>query len=164
MFQSNEDNNSILDDTRTLVYTEVLNDAQKNNYIIQGHSLARGYYSPIFNDFINKNSDGLLKGERAACEVCILNVFTYMGIIGVILYMSIFIKSTYIAMFKSNNDYVKVIAIFVLFRWIYSWIEELSSFNISYLSLWIMVAICFSPYFRKMSNSEFKNWFHSILK
>lgn len=164
IFQSDKENNSMLDDTRTLVYAEVLNDAQKNNYIIQGHSLARGYYSPIFNEFINKNSDGLLKGERAACEVCILNIFTYMGIIGVIFYMLIFIKSTYMAMFKSNNDYVKAIAIFVLFRWIYSWVEELSSFNITYLTIWIMIAICFSPYFRKMSNLEFKKWFYSILK
>lgn len=165
IFNSNkEESGSVLDDTRTLVYIEVLEDALKNNYVVQGHSLARGYYSPMFNEFIDQNSGGLLKGERAACEVSILNIFTYMGILGVVLYMSIFIKSTYLAIFNSNNDYVKAIALFVLFRWIYSWVEELSTFNITYLTLWIMIAICYSSYFRRMSNIEFKGWLNSIIR
>ncbi len=165
MFQSDKEaNGSALADTRTSVYIEVLNSALQNHYVTQGHSLARGYESVIFNDVINESSDGLLNGERPGCETCILNVFTYMGIIGVILYMLIFLRSTFLAISRSNNSYIKIVALFVLFRWIYSWIEELAFFNITYLMLWIMVAMCFSPYFRRMTNEEFKWWFKTILK
>lgn len=165
IFQSDkEKSGSALEDTRTLVYIEVLNSALKNHYIIQGHSLARGYESVIFNDDINESSGGLLKGERPGCETCILNVFTYMGIIGVILYMLIFLRATFLAISRCNNSYIKIVALFVLFRWIYSWIEELAFFNITYLMLWIMVAMCFSPYFRRMTDEEFKSWFKAILK
>lgn len=165
IFQSDKEaNGSVLEDTRTLVYIEVLNSALQNHYIVQGHSLARGYECVMFNDDINEVAGGALKGERPASETCILNIFTYMGIIGVVLYMLIFFKSTFLAIFHSNNNYIKVIALFVLFRWIYSWVEELAFFNITYLMLWIMVAMCFSPYFRRMTNEEFKCWFKAILK
>lgn len=159
-----ESNGSVLKDTRTLVYIEVLNSALQNHYIIQGHSLARGYESIMFKDDINEASGGFLRGERPASETCILNVFTYMGGIGVVLYMLIFLRSSFWAIFHSNNDYIKVVALFILFRWIYSWVEELAFFNITYLTLWIMVAMCFSPYFRRMTNEEFKCWFKAILK
>ncbi len=165
MFQSDKETNGlVLQDTRTLVYMEVLNSALQNHYIVQGHSLARGYETVMFNDDLNEASDGLLKGERPGCETCILNVFTYMGVIGVILYMLIFLRATFLAVFHSSNNYIKVIALFVLSRWIYSWIEELSFFNITYLMLWIMVAMCFSPYFRMMTNKDFKCWFKTIIK
>ena len=141
-----------------------MNSALQNHYIIQGHSLARGYDSIMFGEALNEAMGNQFRGERPASETCILNVFTYMGIIGVILYMLIFMRSTFLAIFHSNNNYIKIIALFVLFRWIYSWIEELAFFNITYLMLWIMVAMCFSPYFRMMTNKDFKCWFKTIIK
>lgn len=159
----NKANEATLKDTRTLVYAEVLKSAVENHYTIQGHSLARGYDSVIFGDDVDKVSGGLLKGERPSSETCILNVFTHMGVIGVFLYMLIFFKSTFLAIFHSKNDYIKIVALYVLFRWVYSWIEELAFFNITYLMLWIMISMCFSSYFRSMTNQEFRYWFKSIL-
>lgn len=155
---------TLLDDTRTLLYKEVIKAAIDDKCIVFGHSLARGYYAPMVADFIVENTGGMLKGERIGCEVLILNIFTYMGIVGVILFMMIIMKSVYLALFKSNNDYVKVIALFLLFRWIYSWIEELQTFSITYITIWLMIAICFSNKFRDMSDKEFKRWFLAILK
>lgn len=77
----------------------MLNSAVENHYTIQGRSLARGYDSVIFGDDVDKVSGGLLKGERPSSETCILNVFTHMGVIGVFLYMLIFFKSTFLAIF-----------------------------------------------------------------
>ena len=159
-----ETSGSALYDTRTLIYAEVLGSAINNNYVIQGHSLARGYQSLMFGDAVDEAMGGMLKGERPGSETCILNVFTYMGGIGLFLYMLIFLKSSYLAIFNSNNNYIKIIALSVLFRWIYSWIEEFTLFNITYLILWIMISMCFSPYFRSMTNVEFKCWFKSMLK
>ena len=159
-----ETSGSALYDTRTLIYAEVLGSAINNNYVIQGHSLARGYQSLMFGDAVDEAMGGMLKGERPGSETCILNVFTYMGGIGLFLYMLIFLKSSYLAIFNSNNNYIKIIALFVLFRWIYSWIEEFTLFNITYLILWIMISMCFSSYFRSMTNVKFKCWFKSMLK
>ena len=104
-----------------------------------------------------------LEGERPRCEISILNVFTYMGIIGVLLYMSIFIYSSYLAVFRSKNRFLPIIGLFIAFRWLYGWIEDFSLFNSNYMLLWIMIGICISPIFRNMNNYEFKDWLNSLL-
>ena len=78
--------------------------------------------------------------------------------------MYIFIYSSYLAVFCSKNRYLPVIGIFVAFRWLYGWIEDFSLFNLNYISLWIMIGICFSPIFRNMNNKEFKEWIKLLLE
>lgn len=156
-------NDVAFEDTRTSLYKEVISSAIVKDYWILGHSLARGYYSKWFS----KQKDApvkALESERPSCESSILNVFTYMGVIGVILYMAIFVYSSYLAVCKSNNIYIPTLGIFVSFRWLFGWIEDFSSFNFTYIILWIMIAMCFSPYFRGMTNNDFKNWFKNIFK
>lgn len=160
-----EDNSgTFVEDTRTPVYKDIILPAIENNYYIWGHSLARGYPSTMFGESTAEALGGdFLEGERPRCEISILNVFTYMGIIGVLLYMSIFIYSSYLAVFRSKNRFLPIIGLFIAFRWLYGWIEDFSLFNSNYMLLWIMIGICISPIFRNMNNYEFKDWLNSLL-
>jgi hypothetical protein len=144
-------------DTRTFIYEEAILSAINENYVIQGNSLARGYKSKsfAFTDFYGR-------GERNASEVSIINVFTYFGILGVFTYFGIFLSATYKAIYKSNSTYMKVVGFYVTFRWFFAWIEDFSRFDLNYLFLWIMIAMCFSPQFRSMNNSQFEIWVRSI--
>ena len=150
---------SLTADTRTFLYVETISSSIKHNYYIQGHSLARGYESPWFRG-TDLTSYG--RGERGSCEVSILNVYTYMGIIGVLLYFGIFCGAV-ISVFKNSQNYMMyVIACIVAFRWTFAWLEDFTRFDLNNLFLWIMITMCYSPYFLKMSNRSFILWIRNI--
>lgn len=128
-----------------------------------GRSIARGYDSVSFGDWADK-AMGIKRGERQRCETSILNIFNYFGIIGIILYLVIFIYASFLAIYKSRNLFISVIGIYVAFRWLFAWIEDFSRFDLNYLFLWILIGICYSPIFRNMSNKEFILWFKNITK
>lgn len=150
---------SALVDTRTFLYVEEITSAVKNNYVIQGRSMARGYDSSYFGD-----SDKSKRGERGRCETSILNIFNYFGLIGVIIYFWIFVTASYKAIAHSKNVYVPIIGVYVAFRWLFGWIEDFSNFDLNYLFLWIMISICYSEEYRNMTNQEFIGWIRQTTK
>lgn len=150
---------SALTDTRTFLYSEEITSAIKNNYVIQGRSMARGYDSLFFGD-----NDESKRGERGKCETSILNIFNYFGLIGVIIYLGIFVTASYKAIAHSKNVYVPIIGVYVAFRWLFGWIEDFSIFDLNYLFLWIMISICYSDEYRNMTNQEFIGWIRQTTK
>lgn len=152
---------SLTRDTRTLLYVEVIESAIKNQYILFGRTPARGNDSKLFGKY-NKFTLHTGKSERFANEVAILNIFTWLGLIGVVLYFLIFIKATNLAVNCSNNIFMKLIGINVSFRWAYGFVEDFSQFDLSNIFLWIMIGMCFSKSFREMSDTEMKVWVRKI--
>ena len=150
-------------DTRTFLYKEVILSAIKNDYVIIGRSPARGNESEAFGLHA---AEELKTGryERYGNEVSILNIFTWTGLVGVILYFLVFFKAVYLAIAKSKSNFLRIIGLYVTFRWIYLWVEDPNIFNINNILLWMVVAMCYSEQFRNMSDSEFKNWLNSIFK
>jgi hypothetical protein len=148
-------------DTRTFLYVEVFESAIKHNYLLFGRTPARGNDSVSFGDY---NIEILKTGkqERFSNEVSILNIFTWLGIVGVILYFLIFLRSSYLAVNESNNIYIKLVGLNVSFRWAYGFVEDFSNFDLSNIFLWLMIGMCFSRTFRQMSNIQMKNWVLSI--
>lgn len=152
-------------DTRTFLYQEVILSAIKNHHVVWGRSPARGYESQYFTFDSHQNRNMNMRiGERYGTEVSVLNIFLHTGLIGLILYFSIFYYSSYLGIFKSRNIYIKLIGLFIVFRWCYGWIEDFNQFDINYAMLWMFISMCISPYFRAMSNMEFKQWILSIIK
>ena len=78
--QTNYGNESLVDDTRTLLYQEAINSSLENGYVVWGRTFGYGYdsdWQTIRND-INKN----VIAQRNA-EVFIINIYTWMGLMGV---------------------------------------------------------------------------------
>lgn len=144
-------------DTRTFIYEEVLYTANKYNTWLIGRSPARGNISDSFggNDMNGRN-------ERAANEAAIPNVFMWTGLIGVALYFIVFYKASYIAINKSRNIFSKLIGLYVAFRWLYSWVEDINNFSLNYFMLWVLVGLCLSTSFNNMTNSEVRIWVRGI--
>src|SRR5690554_4593063 len=149
----------ILSDTRTFIYEEVLLSAVNNNYWVFGRTPARGNDSFTFGVI---ESEWTGRNERLANEVALANVFTWTGIVGVILYMFVFFGASYLAVNRSNNIYTKMLGIYVAFRWLYSWVEDVNDFTLNYFMLWIMIGLCFSYSFRKMTNKDIVIWARGI--
>ena len=148
-------------DTRSFLYEEVLTSALKNKYVIWGRTPARGNDSYYFGWF---NAEELKTGkyERHGNEMCHLNVFTWLGLIGLLLHSAIYLIASYRAVYYSNNLFVRYIGIMVAFNWALGWIENTTGFNIMNLTIWIMISVCLSSKFRSMNDMEFKLWLDSL--
>ncbi|MFA6794832.1 MAG: hypothetical protein WCR50_05005, partial [Proteiniphilum sp.] len=119
--QGNRVEMSAITDTRTFLYIEVLESAINNNYWFLGRTPARGNDSNTFGVLASELTG---RNERLANEIGLANVFTWTGIMGVILYFLIFYRASYLAVNRSNNIYVKMLGVFIAFRWLYSWVED----------------------------------------
>jgi len=150
-------------DTRTFLYVEVLSSAYKNDYYMIGRTPARGYDSVYFGDYLAKEL-GTGKAERFSSEVSIQNIFTWNGIVGVVLYFLVFFMASFQAIYRSNSFFMKMIGLFVAFRWSFAFLEDFTSFSIQYMFLWLLIAMCYSTEFRKMNNIEFTYWIRGIFK
>lgn len=144
-------------DTRTFIYEEVISSAITHHYVIWGRSPARGNDSAFFGA-ITAEELGTGKYERFMNEVCHPNVFTWLGLTGLIPWCLIYFTSSYLAINKSNNIYMKYVGIFIAFRFFLGWIEDMNNFNISGISVWIPIAMGLSEKFRSMDNSTFRQW------
>lgn len=163
--EATERNNNLLVDTRSFLYEEVILSSINNNYIISGRTPTKGYDSKYFvvDQYAAKKNNMKILNERGGCEVSILNIYTYIGLIGVIIYYLIFYSSSYLAIYKSNNIYIKLLGVFITFRWLYAWVEDFNNFDINYVMIWFMIGMCYSTQFRNMNNCQFKKWVISTL-
>lgn len=151
VFAENEESHSLEDfytDTRTGVYTEALTSAVENDYVLMGRTPARGYDS-LFQE--KRTGDT----ERSS-EVSIVNIFTWYGLIGVVLYTLLFWWIVGKGLFDSKNIYIKCIALYLCFRYLFAWIEDFNSLDASNITLWIMMSMCLIPHYREMSDKEFR--------
>ncbi len=146
---------NVMADTRTFIYEEVLESAVNNNYWLLGRTPARGNDSYAFGARAVEYTG---RYERLSNEVGIANVFTWTGIIGVILYMLIFFRASYLAVNRSRNIYAKMLGVYMAFRWLYSWVEDINNFTINYFILMVVMGLCFSESFRSMSDRDVIIW------
>lgn len=135
-------------DTRTTLFVESITSAIDNNYILVGRTPARGYDS-AFEQYRNN------KPERMA-EVSMINIFTWYGIVGVILYTLLFFQVTRYGLFRSNNYYIKILAVYLAFRYTMAWVEDCNRFDSVNISLWVMMSCCYLPSLRKLTNKKFR--------
>ena len=150
---------NVTTDTRTFIYSEVLQSAINNNYWLLGRTPARGNDSEIFGE---RAYELTRRSERLANEIGLANVFTWTGIAGVILYTLIFLRASYLAVNRSANIYAKMLGIYIAFRWLYAWVEDVNNFSLNYFMLWVMIGLCFSYTFREMTNKEIAVWVRGI--
>lgn len=153
---------SALADTRTFLYAEEIESSIIDNYYIWGNTPARGYKSIFFGEEVDEDF-GTKRGERQSCEVSILNVFNYFGVVGCLLYFIIFISASYQAVYKSENRYIQVIGLYVAFRWLFGFVEDFSRFDLNMMFLWFMIGMCNSKRFRQRTDEEFELWFMFVL-
>lgn len=150
-------------DTRTFIYVEVLQSALDHDYVLFGRSLARGNDSINFGSYM---AEELKTGkyERYQNELCHLNIFTWLGVLGALLYSLIYFRSSYLALYRSNSYFIKLIGVFIAFHWAYGWVEDTTKFDILNISLWSAIGMGLSSQFRAMSDKDFLKWFEGIFK
>jgi hypothetical protein len=87
-----------------------------------------------------------------------------MGVVGVVLYFFAFVKATGLAIYHSKNIYIKVIGLYLSFRWMYGFVEDFQMLDISTLTVWMLFAICFSNNFRDLTNKQISSYIYVVFR
>lgn len=152
-------------DTRTSLYEEVIATSMDRGTVLFGNTPARGYYSEWLTEMGDESDlmGSIHYGERGNTEASVLNVFMHFGIFGMIIYFLLFWRACYLGIFRSNNKYMPIIGLCVAFRYSMGWVEDFTNFDLNMFYIWAMIGMCYSPYFREMTDDEFIEWFDGIL-
>lgn len=155
-----------LTDTRTLLYEEVISTVLERNTVYFGGTPARGYNSQwgtVSQDQSDAMGD-MHYGERSMSECSVLNVFLHFGIVGLFVYMLLFWKASYLAIFKANNRYLQVIGFYVAFTFMLGWIGDNTRYDLNMFLIWVVLGMCYSPHYREMTDEEFRDWFAGVIE
>lgn len=146
---------SLTVDTRTFLWVETLSSLVNNGTIVIGEGAAGRYAS----DYFDMLEDG--RG-RYGSETFILNIWLYLGIVGVILMGTIFYYASFLAIKRSNNYLSKVLGLLIVIYWCLIFVGINSSVNLDTFFIWITLGLCMSNSFRAMSDMEMKQWVRGI--
>ena len=150
------DESGMYDDTRTGVYEEVIASAVDNNYVWFGRSLSRGYDTEFILGRYKDKEFSKQTLERGS-EVAALNLFTWGGVVYLLLFFIWQCNVVYVGLKKTNNRYTPILALYVAFYWAFSWVENVQVFSMFYIYAIIIMAMCMSPEFREMNDDEFRD-------
>ena len=152
-------------DTRTILYEDVIASALERHTVFFGVTPAGTYHS----EWMIRNMDSsditgdIHYGERGGTESSVLNVFLHFGVLGLIIYLVLFMSASYLAINKSNNMYMVLIGFYVAFRFMMGWVEDIINLDVNMFLLWAMIGMCYSPAFREMTDEEFREWFDGVI-
>lgn len=146
-------NEDAMIDSRTFLYVESIESAIKNNYWLLGRGIGYGYDSLFFEEYYDVSRLGFYRDA----EVFVINIFTWFGLFGLLLFTLLFFWAGYKAINHSNSHYMQYVGLVVAIQWLFCWIENSITFtNSALFSIWIPMALCFSPYWRNLSDEGFK--------
>lgn len=143
-------------DTRTFIYTNVSYTMDLYDAWIMGRSPAYGDEGPIgiASDIDNETH---LRG-RYGNEVQIMNILLWYGVIGCLLYFLMYARASFLAIYRSRSIIMKGIGIYVAFLWMWSFIWEITKFEVFFMMNIAFLGVCFSKKYREMTDKDFKQW------
>lgn len=135
-------------DTRTELYSEVVTDQTNILNIILGKSLSGTYNSSLAEAY------ELVSFNRNGCEVGILELYLWGGLLFVCLFFNIVFKASLNAIKKSRNVMMRIVALFVCVYWVMMFVE-LQQGNTSWsIAFWLGIGLCYNDKLLMMNNEE----------
>lgn len=148
---------NLLADTRTFIYRSVLSSSVANNSILFGTTPAKSAFVEEFDNEITRQT-----GRKNECGIA--NLYTWCGAAGVILMMFIYMQAIRLAINHSKNYSLQLLGVYIAYRWIIFWIEDIQNPTIDNVTLHIIIAIAYSKTFRNMSETRFKLFISNLFK
>jgi len=138
-------------DTRTFLYVDVFRDLTINKAFVFGKGINGGYASEDFETF-----------SRLAVEVGFLQILLKSGIIGFLLYISLFISAIFKALNHSENHFMKYLGLLLCGYVLMFFIEDIIGFTLFNVVIWSIVGMCHSKELRALNDKEIKDLFLNI--
>ncbi len=158
--EQNKRNEEMAADTRSFLYYKVHDKLQKENKEFIGLGGTSEYWEGYNKKFRygGLNNKGIADKGRDHTESGLLNMYLYGGWIGAILFSLLFIVAAHKAMFQSNSHLCKLLGLFVLFRWVISFVDEPEAWITSNILLFYTIGLCMSYNFREKTDEEIWEW------
>jgi hypothetical protein len=146
-------------DTRTFIYQNVFATMEKYDAWVIGRS-------PAFADEGVDNFWGVdeitgLPG-RYGNEVGIMDVLLWYGLIGVALYFIIYVRASYVAIYKSRNRFAKAVGLYVAFMWMWAFVWEKPLFETFFMMDLVLIGLCLSNKFRESTDDDIAKWINAV--
>lgn len=147
-------------DSRTGIYKDVTEAIFESNewyvpYIGLG---GNGKVKTTNNGAATIGFENLRNGQEAG----MLNYIQYGGIWGLIAYGVLLLTASYKALFKSRNEFIMMMGLFLLYKFMYSFIEDTLEANAHTYYHFLWIGMCFNTKLRMMTNQQIKEWIKSI--
>lgn len=149
-------------DSRTFLFTELFKDLSFTEKVFGRGSLGT-YYSPFFSkvlryfEHIGKYWFALDNPTRITVEVGYLQMILKGGFLLLILNFSMMLRAVYVAFFKSNNNFVKRLGLFILALTLLSLISFRPAFTPTFILLWMSIGTVLNKKNRMMTDEEIKS-------
>jgi len=137
-------------DTRTFLYAEVISDLVRTGELWLGRGSSGTYFSPYFLQ-TGEDSD-----VRLTVEVGFLVYLLKGGIFAAALNISIFLFSSYLAVYKSNNRYMKWAGFMLITHVLILFVENIVALNLYNICIWLFVGFCLSKDIRTLRDADIK--------
>ncbi|MBN1182647.1 MAG: hypothetical protein JXB49_10195 [Bacteroidales bacterium] len=148
---------NMLGDSRTDLFVEVFDSLNQTGNWLFGEGAA-GYYET----FLFVDSGGGLDGKRYGSEVGALNIIFKYGLIGIFCYFCLLLYISYIAIYYSNNYLSKMLGLLIASRWMLSFVEEFTQYDLNFFFFWLVIGLVSSTWFRKMTDEEVVDYLNII--
>ena len=149
---------SLSEDTRTSLFVEAINGALNEGYTFYGKSPASGYYSSHYEQVTGN------VGYSRLAEVFVINIFTWCGVPGLFLFMCLYMFISFRCLEKSNNKYMKSVALAISVSWFIDWYANSNyAMGVYHTIIYFMMGMALNDKLLQMNDKEFKLYFKSKL-
>ena len=152
-------NEDVLGDSRTGIYKDVFSQLINEDAILFGLG-SSGKVKSYLSDYDDSNT--LLKEGRRDTESGMLNYIQWGGLVGGLLYFLLFVKASYYGIYKSSNWLCKMLGLWLVYKGMFSFIEDPVFFSIGSIFIFFTISICLNKEFRLMNDIELKAMFSSM--
>lgn len=133
-------------DTRTFLYSEVLQDLKLNRAFPFGKGIYGGYASDSFQTW-----------SRKGVEVGFLQILLKSGIVGFIVYFILIFSAIFRALGKSKNLFLKCLALLLSGYFLMFFIENVLAFDLLNIVVWLAVGMCHSKDLLRLNDHEIRS-------
>ncbi len=150
-------------DTRIFLYNELLWELGKTDELLTGRGSLGTYYSHFMEhtkwyteNYLNQRWWGD-SSTRITIEVGYLQMILKGGFILFLSTLYLLVRSSYLALFRSNNKFIKRLGVFILIIAILSLISFRPAFTPTFIILWTAVGTVLNKKNRMMNDEEINN-------
>lgn len=143
-------------DSRTGIYVDVFGQLKEEDAFLFGLGTL-GATKTSLTDVSYADFDVIYKEGRRSTESGMLNFIQYGGLFGGLLYFILFFRASYLGVYKSNNWLSVMMGLWIAFKGLYSFIEDINVFALSSIFLFASIGVCMNKELRRMNDVEIKN-------
>jgi hypothetical protein len=140
-------------DSRTGIYVDALDNLNNRGDWIFGSSAV-----VIYKTHLAETDSDWVAGRLGGSESGFLGLLTFGGLIYATLFSLLCLRASFLALYKSNSIFIKIVGLFVAFRWLITFIESPLIFNFTWITLFIALGMVLSSEFRMMTDKDISNY------